>query len=92
VFDIARMLRDHGPALDLAKMATYLSRKCQSRGIPVSRTAFADQHVKAQAAYQYDLEVRVGPSDRIPFEDAWASVLTLVGQLAIPEQSQPLTS
>jgi predicted nucleotidyltransferase component of viral defense system len=85
VFDIARMVRDHGPALDLGKIAAFLVQKSTARSIPVSRTAFAEEDVKRRAAYEYDEAILDSPTDRIPFEEAWESVLALVGKLAIPE-------
>lgn len=85
VYDIARMLRDHGSTLDLAKMGAYLTEKCTARGIVASRTAFAAEAVKTRAAYEYDVTLLIDPSDRIPFQEAWESVLALVGRLAIPE-------
>jgi predicted nucleotidyltransferase component of viral defense system len=85
VFDIARMVRDHGPALNLGKIATFLVQKCTARSIPVARAAFAEEGVKSRAAYEYDQAILDSPTDLIPFEEAWESVLALVARLAIPE-------
>jgi predicted nucleotidyltransferase component of viral defense system len=85
VFDLARMVRDHGQALDLAKVAAFLVQKSTARGIAVTRASFSADEVKARAAFEYDKVILDSTTDRIPFEEAWASVLALVGQLAIPE-------
>jgi predicted nucleotidyltransferase component of viral defense system len=90
VFDIARTMRDHGEALDLVKVAAFLVQKSTARGISVTRTAFSAEEVKTRAAYEYDQVVVDSPADRIPFEEAWAAVLALVGRLAIPEQEGPV--
>jgi predicted nucleotidyltransferase component of viral defense system len=85
VYDIARMARDHGPSLDYGKVAGYLQRKAAAREIKVSRGAFADEDVKQRAAYEYDKVILVSDADRIPFEDAWQTVMAFVARLSLPE-------
>jgi predicted nucleotidyltransferase component of viral defense system len=85
VFDIARMVRDHGPDLSLDKIAEYLLKKSAARGIHVSRSAFASEEVKQRAAHEYGTVLAVSQAEFIPFEEAWQTVLDLVGRLAIPE-------
>jgi len=84
-FDIAYVVREHGPELDHGKIAAYLKDKCAARNIPVSRAAFADEGVRERASHEYDTSLAVSLAERIPFEVAWQAVLTLVAKLAIPD-------
>jgi predicted nucleotidyltransferase component of viral defense system len=84
-FDIARAVREHGESLNLDKIATYLIAKCGVRGIHAARSAFADEEVKKGAAFEYDTNLAISQTDWIPFDEAWQTVLDLVGKLTIPE-------
>lgn len=84
VLDIAVIVRDH-PELDTAKIASYLLIKAQARDVPVSRSAFHNPDIRARAQVDY---AALQPTTRvvfIPFEEAFALVLGLVGRLELPE-------
>jgi predicted nucleotidyltransferase component of viral defense system len=83
-FDIARMVREHGQSLDRGKIAEFLQQKCNARNIDVSRRSFDDE-VKRRASHEYDKALAVSQPNRIPFEEAWQEVLSLVATLAIPD-------
>ncbi len=82
VFDIARIVRTSGHALDRTKIPDFLMRKAAVRGIDVSVSAFDDE-IRAKAAFEYErLEEDTGESF-IPFDEAWPTVLGLVAELGL---------
>ncbi|WP_020465468.1 nucleotidyl transferase AbiEii/AbiGii toxin family protein [Singulisphaera acidiphila] len=84
VFDIASMVRKHSALIDLEKVSSFLLRKSEVRGIVATKAAFNDD-VKDRAAASYEAEVREFTTEFIPFQEAWAEVLTLVSHLTIPD-------
>jgi predicted nucleotidyltransferase component of viral defense system len=82
VFDIARMMRDHGESLDRTKIASYFLRKCRIRQIePVA--AMFDGEIKRRASAEYGHLFQSSDPAFIPFEEAWAEVMELVSSLDI---------
>ncbi len=83
VYDIASMARKHPGSIDLAKVATFLVRKSEARGIEATKSAF-NREVKERAAATYEEQIRRTAADFIAFDEAWAEVGRLVVRLAIP--------
>jgi predicted nucleotidyltransferase component of viral defense system len=84
VYDIARMLRLHERELNLGKIGTYLLAKAKARDVPVARGEF-DGEIRRYAAFEYETLFSATDPEFIPFDEAWAEVLRLVGRLDIPD-------
>jgi len=84
VFDIARMLRDHGREIDERKIGDYFRRKCAARDIHPAKSMF-DDDIRSRASVEYDGLFDQLRDDFIPFDEAWCEVLALVHRLDIPE-------
>lgn len=85
VYDIARYFMARGSSLDRDKIAHYLHQKAGIRDVHVTRSAF-DDDVRNMAAVEYDTRVREQAGEHfIPFGGAWATVITLVDSLSLPE-------
>lgn len=77
VYDFARAVREDSDQLDAVKVGDYLRRKCEIRNIAVD-IAMYDVEAKARSSYGYEqLERDLGHAF-IPFEQAWAEVISLV--------------
>jgi predicted nucleotidyltransferase component of viral defense system len=83
VYDVASTVRRYGPTMDRVKVASFLARKSEARGIVATRGAFNDA-VREKAAIGYDDEVRPFTTQFIPFDEAWAEVLRFVAGLGLP--------
>ena len=70
--------------LDFAKVADYLLRKSKARGIEASKGAFDDE-IRTRAGDRIQPLATATQSPLIPFEEAWRTVLHLVGISDIPE-------
>jgi predicted nucleotidyltransferase component of viral defense system len=84
VYDISSRMREYYKSLDMNKIADFLVRKSVVREIKPTKAAFNDE-VRRAASVNYEEEVKVDRAMFIPFEDAWADVLSLVNRLDIPE-------
>lgn len=85
VFDIARIVREFGQHLDRGKVAEFLIRKANARGIQPTHSLF-DNTVRTMAAREYENKVRSQTGSHfIEFDDAYRDVMTLVGSLEIPQ-------
>jgi predicted nucleotidyltransferase component of viral defense system len=84
VFDIASRVREHREKLDIGKISDFLLRKSEGRIDSPRRSSFDDE-VRRRAEAVYAKEISAQTSAFIPFEEAWAEVLRLVGELSIPE-------
>jgi predicted nucleotidyltransferase component of viral defense system len=84
VFDIASQIRASGPKLNLSKISAFLKQKADARHILPSKSAY-NEDVRSRAASGYEAEIGVQTRSLIPFDEAWEEVLTLIGQLEIPD-------
>jgi predicted nucleotidyltransferase component of viral defense system len=85
VFDIACFGMRYREEIDRGKIGRYLKRKSSIRELTVRKCSF-DSDIRELAAFEY--EKRIGEQAResfIPFETAWAEVLSLVSTLDIPD-------
>jgi predicted nucleotidyltransferase component of viral defense system len=83
-YDISRMMREHGDKLDHRLISLYLQHKSEARHIEAKKRLF-DKDLRARAKYGYEeLQASTGEA-YIPFDDAWADVMSLVRSLAIPD-------
>ncbi len=85
VLDIAVIVRNH-PQLDREQVATFLLLKAGARDVPVSKAAFRNPEVAERARVDYDALEATTRTVFIPFGEAFAMVLALVDELAIPEE------
>lgn len=83
VYDIARIVSRIGKSLDRPRVGEYLIRKCARRDISPSRRAF-DREIRDRAAFEYETLFDSSDPNFIPFDQAWALVLQLVGEIEIP--------
>lgn len=85
MLDVAVILR--GPEdLDRAKVAEFLIRKAAARSVPVSREAFRGEEIRRRAAEGYEELATTTRSVFLPFEEAYAEVMTFVDRLDLPER------
>ena len=84
VFDIASRWREHRDAMNLEKVSEFLVRKSVGRIAPPRKSSFDDE-VRSRAEAVYREEISRQTPEFIPFEEAWADVLQLVGRLSLPE-------
>ena len=84
VYDIASMVRKHSAVIDLGKVSSFLLQKAKARQIVATKSAF-DAKVREKASATYDAQIRNFTTAFIPFEDAWAELLTFVSRLSIPD-------
>ena len=86
LLDIAVILRG-GAELDQAKVAEYLLRKAAARNVPVSREALHDEELRSRSAEGYEELEATTRSTFIPFDEAYAEVMSLAERLDLPERS-----
>jgi predicted nucleotidyltransferase component of viral defense system len=84
LLDIAVTLR-HRPNLDRAAVSNYLLEKAAARNVPVSRVAFRNPEIERRARVDYEAMEATTRTLFVPFDEAWASLLAFVDELAIPE-------
>ncbi|SET72821.1 nucleotidyl transferase AbiEii/AbiGii toxin family protein [Stigmatella erecta] len=84
LLDIAVLLRAD-VSLDFARVAEYLKRKAEARGVRVSRAAFNSAEVKDRAQVDYAALKGSTRAAFIPFEEAFQQLVAFVGKLDIPE-------
>lgn len=84
VYDIASRVRESGPSIDVQKVSEFLIRKSWARGIRPRKSSFGEA-VRGSAAVRYEEQIRAQTAEFIPFDEAWAAVLSFVGRLSIPE-------
>jgi predicted nucleotidyltransferase component of viral defense system len=85
VYDIALMFRKNEAYLDYIKIGKFLREKAEIRDVEANRSAF-NADVESMAAYEYDIRIREQTGENfIPFKEAWALVLNLVGLLNLPD-------
>lgn len=82
VLDLAVLIR--AQALDAAKVADFLLRKSVARDVVVSKAAFREAEIRQRASDDYDQLEALARHTFIPFDDAFATVLAFVDELAIP--------
>ncbi len=90
VFDIARVVRE-GLTIDPVRVAEYLRRKCADREIVPTRAAFRDPEIARRAQTGYEAVLRLSQREVTPFAEAWATVLSLVDRLDLPDAGHHLT-
>ena len=88
LLDIAVILRSR-QGLDRAAVAAFLLEKAAARDVPVSRVAFRDPEIARRARVDYEALETTTRTLFVPFDDAWADLMALVAELAIPEESEP---
>ena len=86
VLDIALVL-ERGLDLDRAIVAEALLKKSAARDVPVSRQAFRESAIRDRAQIGYDALADTTRVRFIPFDEAFAALLTLVQELALPEDA-----
>lgn len=84
VLDIAVMMTRRGSELDREKISRFLIEKAHAREIEPKRSSF-DEVVRDHAQLDYEQLRNDAGGDFIPFEEAWAIVLGLVGELNLPD-------
>jgi len=84
VYDVASRMRERGGEVDVDKVTRFLVVKSKARGIEPRKSSYDDQ-VRAFAFQNYDAEISSQATTFIPFDEAWAEVLSLVGRLGIPD-------
>ncbi len=84
LLDVAALLKEQA-AVDPSRVAEFLLRKCASRGVRVSRSAFRDPEVAERAASDYAALEMTTRRVFIPFDEALHSLLDFVDVLPIPE-------
>lgn len=84
VYDIASRMRERGADVDLAKITRFLIAKANARGIDPRKSSF-DERARGLALENYDVEINAQATTFIPFDEAWAEVLSLVDRLGIPD-------
>jgi predicted nucleotidyltransferase component of viral defense system len=84
MLDIAVLLRDQQD-IGLDRVASFLLRKAEARAVPVSRQAFRHPEIRDRARVDYDDLRQTTRSIFVPFEEAYATLLSLVDSLPIPE-------
>lgn len=83
VYDISRNLR--AAKIDRSKISRYLLEKAAVREVPVTKASF-DDVARDMASKDYDKQIHEqAPHDFIPFDVAWAEVVSLVQSLDIPD-------
>jgi hypothetical protein len=83
VLDIAVIVGSH-PHLNRDQVATFLVLKADERDVPVSKAAFRNPEIAARARVDCDALEATTRTVFIPFGEAFATVLALVDELAIP--------
>ena len=84
ILDLAVILQSDSLHFDVLKVSTFLRQKAPLRGVNAIKSEFRRPEVKKQASIGYG--AMVGSAKIfVPFEDAFASVLSLVESLSIPE-------
>lgn len=84
VYDIASRMRAMGDGVDVGKLTRFLEAKSRARGIEPRKSSF-DEEVRRLALEGYDVQMRAQATEFIPFDGAWAEVVSLVGRLGIPD-------
>ena len=73
------------PGMDRAKIGAFLLAKANARNVKVSKAAFRDTEIAERARFGYETLERTTRILFIPFDEAFALVLTLVDELPIPD-------
>lgn len=84
LYDIVRMVRDHGAVISRSKVADYFKRKSAARSIDPRRSAF-DAEIKRRASFDYETLFDAPEADYIPLESAWNELLAFLRSLDIAE-------
>lgn len=84
VYDIASRMKERSGEVDVEKVTRFLVTKSKARGIEPRKSSYDDQ-VRAFAFQNYDAEISSQATAFIPFDEAWAEVLSLVNRLGIPD-------
>jgi predicted nucleotidyltransferase component of viral defense system len=82
--DIARMVRDHGPAIDRSNVGDYFERKSKVRDIDPRRSAF-DAEIRQRASFDYETLFDEANPNHIPFDVAWSELLEFLRSLDIAD-------
>jgi hypothetical protein len=77
-------MREVGEKIDITKITQFLLAKCDARGIQPTKSSYNDV-VRKLAMENYEVEIRAQATTFIPFDEAWAEVLSLVSRLGIPD-------
>ncbi|MCA9834262.1 MAG: nucleotidyl transferase AbiEii/AbiGii toxin family protein [Thermomicrobiales bacterium] len=83
ILDIAMIYRNLDP--DVALISQFLPAKCQNRDIDPTKSAFRDPEVRERSEFGYDALRDTVRHTFIPFDEAWAAVISLVDSLDIPD-------
>jgi predicted nucleotidyltransferase component of viral defense system len=86
VLDICVVAREN-PGLDLDLTAEFLLEKAKARDVPVSRAAFHQEEIRRRASEGYSELRETTRNAFVEFEEAFASVLSLVDRLPLPHQT-----
>lgn len=84
VLDTAVMVRTH-PELDRVLVTSCLLLKANARDILVSKSAFRGLEIRERARVDYDALASTTRTLFIEFDEAFATVLSLVDELSIPD-------
>jgi predicted nucleotidyltransferase component of viral defense system len=84
VYDIASRMREMGDKVDILKVTKFLISKSDARGIEPRKSSYNDE-VRNFALVNYEVEIRAQATAFIPFDEAWAEVISLVSRLTIPD-------
>lgn len=85
VLDIAILVSQHDQSIDTAKVSDFLIQKCSAKNIAVTREMFHHPALRDQSASNYNALADTVRHTFIPFDEAWAIVMSLVDSLDIPE-------
>lgn len=86
VLDLALLVEQFRP--DPGRVGSYLLRKGEARNVVVTRSAFYDVGVEERAHHGYD-DLRATAREKfVPFDKAFATILSFVDQLPIPAGDQ----
>jgi len=84
VLDVAVIVRAN-PLLNRDQVIRFLLLKAEARDVPVSRAAFRNPEVAERARVDYDALEATTRTIFIRFGEAFATVLSLADELAIPD-------
>ena len=85
VLDIAMAIRGN-PELDRSLVAEFLTLKAKARDVPVSKASFMNPEVAERARVDYTALEPTTRTAFIPFDEAFALVLSLVDDLPISDR------
>lgn len=84
LYDIARMVRDHGAVIDRSKVADYFVKKSRARGVDPRRSAF-DSEIRQRASFDYETLFDAADPNVIPLDAAWDELTAFLQSLRIDD-------